>query len=245
MCDCGERPGRRTNTPLDLASRPHIRLACRVPLALQSSLRATTGLLIGACLAASAVIGCRRTPEMGPQFVALIVDSSASVSKYQPYLLQYAKLALDDYARNGDLKVTVINLNEAPSVEFQKEGTLYEEDVEDVVNHVKAIDYDATGTNIIAAFELVEQYYPYEKVKPEACKILCFTDGIIEGGKFRAWGDHDWAKLQSMDASLAVYFVDPGVRDEVERALKPLGRYFVKNKNDAVDDLKQEEPKLP
>ena len=199
-------------------------------------------------LALAGLVGCGRKKPRGPLFAVFIVDSSASVSQHQEEMLAYARLALDDYSKTGPIKVTVVNLNESPSVEFQKEGELYEEDLEEVLKHVKEIDYDANGTDIISAFELAQQYYGYEKIPPRAFKILCFTDGLIEGPKgnsYRQWTDFDWAKIGQLGASIGVYFVDPKVRHELETALAPVGTFFIKNKNDALDDLKNEEAKLP
>ena len=194
-------------------------------------------------------LSCKPAPPRPPQFVVLIVDTSASVAPLQDSILGYAKAALNEYAAKGKMKVTVINLDEAPSVEFQREGVLYEEDVDDIVAHVKAIDYDAKGTDIIGAFELALRYYGYEKTPPTVVKILCFTDGFAEGPKgtdFRDWGDHDWSRLGATKASVAVYFVDPRNRDKVEGALGPsAGQYVVKNANDALDELQRGEPYLP
>jgi len=206
----------------------------------------TTAVVI--VLALAALGGCGKRQPRGPLFVVFIVDRTASVSELQDEILAYARLALDDYSKTGPIKVTVVNLNESPSVEFQKEGELYEEDVEEVLGHVKGINYDAKGTDIISAFELAQQYHGYEKIPPRAYKILCFTDGLIEGPKghgYRQWADFDWAKMGQLGASIGIYFVDPKVRHEIETAPAPVGTFFIKNKNDALDDLKNEEARLP
>lgn len=196
-----------------------------------------------------AVFGCNgRKKATGPQFVAIIVDTSASCASLRPQLIDYAKLALTDYAAKGKIKVTIINLNESPSVEFQKEGEFYDEDIDEIIKHVKDIHYNAKGTDIISAFDCAQKYYSYEKVTPRSFKILCFTDGLIDPAKGRTcrkWSEFDWKKLNTQGASVGLYFIDPKVRDDIESSLKALGAYFVQNRNDAIDALKNEEAKIP
>lgn len=195
------------------------------------------------------VVGCNgKKKTTGPQFVAIIVDTSASCASLRPQLIDYAKLALTDYAAKGKIKVTIINLNEDPSVEFQKDGEFYDEDIDEIIKHVKGIRYNAKGTDIISAFECALKYYSYEKVTPRSFKILCFTDGLIDPAKGRVcrkWSGFDWKKLNSQGASVGLYFIDPKVRDDIESSLRVLGAYFVQNRNDAIDALKNEEAKIP
>lgn len=204
-------------------------------------------------LLATLGVDCRRDSErveVGPQFVCFIVDSSASVSGFQAKILEYAQLALDYYSRQGPLKVTVINLNESPTVEFQTARELFEEDIPEVINQVKAIDYDAKGTDIISAMELASQYYGYERMPPSDFKLLCFTDGRIEGmssQSFRQWADFDWTKLQEQGAEIGLYFIvpDPKLRAQVEASLQGFPSAIIRNAKEAEDDLSQEEPDLP
>ena len=192
--------------------------------------------------------GCAKRERRGPLFAVLIIDTSASVSGLHDDMLEYARLTLDHYSKLGPMKLTIIKLDEDPTAELQKEGYLYEDDIADVLKYVKNITYDAKGTDIIGAFDLAERYYGYEKIRPRAFKILCFTDGFIDAPKgqhYRKWGQFDWAKMGEQGASIGLYFVDPKVRDEIERALAPVNNYFVKNKNDALDDLKNQNPKFP
>lgn len=205
------------------------------------------------CLALACLTGCRAGSTQkaaGPLFVCFIVDSSASVSGFQSSILQYAQLALDQYSREGQMKVTVINLNEKPTVEFQTKRDLFEEDIPGVINQVKNINYNAKGTDIVSAFELASQYFGYEQPAPSGFKLLCFTDGVIEGTagqKFRRWSDFDWSKLQQQGANVGLYFInpDPKLREEIQVSVGKLGNAIVKNNKEAVDDLKQEEPDLP
>lgn len=196
------------------------------------------------------LIGCTPPNARGPLFVAIIVDSSASIVEHEESILRYAKLALDEYCRAQPVHVAVINLDEDPTVEFQKEGGFYEEDIEEIVAHVEAIDKDARGTDIVSAFELAVRYYSYQKVEPSGLAILCFTDGHIDappGHAYRQWGEFDWQQLAALDAAVGVYFLDTDerVRAEVEEALRPITKTVIKNENEAKDDLKWDEPALP
>jgi len=206
---------------------------------------------VGATLVLMGLLtGCTTPKAQGPLFVAIIIDSSASVGEHEESILKYAKLALDEYCRRQTVHVAVINLDEDPTVEFQKEGDFYEEDIEDIIAHVEAIDSDARGTDVISAFELALQYYSYQKVPPAGLKILCFTDGHIDaptGEMYRQWSDLDWQPLVDTDAGVGLYFVDTDedLRAEIEQSLRPIANTVIKNENEAFDDLKWEEPVIP
>jgi len=215
-----------------------------------------TASLVGATVVtftlAIGLAGCPRpnTEQAGPAFLALIVDSSASVAPLEPYILKYARFAMESYALRGPVHVALINLNEAPTVEFEQEGTLYDEEVDAVISHIKDINPDARGTDIIAAMELAIKYYTYQQVKPSAFTVMCFTDGHIDpppGGSVRQWEDFDWTQFAQRGAKIGFYFVDvdPKLRDRIEAVLRSTSSSVVRNRNEAIDDVKKQEPILP
>lgn len=202
-------------------------------------------------MALTVLCGCLNGgEERGPLFVAVIVDSSASVAEYEKEILAYARLALDEYCRTQEVHVAVINLDEDPKVEYQKEGDLYEEDIEDILSHIEAIDHDAKGTDIMGSLELAMKYHGYLKMPPSGLKILCFTDGYIDappGGTVKQWDEFDWSRLAAMDAGVGFYFIatDEALRAKIEAAIASLAHTVVRNENEAQDDLRIEEPLIP
>lgn len=202
-------------------------------------------------MAITVLCGCLNGgEEQGPLFVAVIVDSSASVAEFEKQIMAYAKLALDEYCRTQEVHVAVVNLDEDPKVEFQKTGDFYEEDIEEILSHIEAIDHDAKGTDIIGALDLVMTYYSYQKLPPSGLKILCFTDGYIDaqpGGTVRQWDEFDWERLAQMNAGVGFYFIatDEALRAKIQTALGSINDTVVRNENEALDDLKLEEPAIP
>ena len=181
----------------------------------------------------------------GPLFLVLIVDTSASVSGYRGNICKYVQAAVEQYGASGPLKVTVINLNEKPSRDFQKDGEFYADDVDELLKYIKTVDLKAKGTDVVGALEKAVEYRGYERVEPRDFKVLCFTDGIIEGPKkYKTYKDFDWGAFKKSGAGIGFYFVDPSVRKELEASVKDLN-VVIKEKNDALDDVNQEEPKVP
>src|SRR5438067_2198706 len=81
-------------------------------------LRVASGFALG-CL-----VGCgakKETPA-GLPFVVFIIDRTGSTEPYQKAIGDYAKQALDDYVRDGNVKTLIVSLTEKPSVELQREN---------------------------------------------------------------------------------------------------------------------------
>lgn len=209
-----------------------------------------------ALLCAAAMNGCSRgsqepspTPSKapGPQLVVFIIDRTASTSKIQEPLLKYASDALSEYSKEGPMHLILINLDEKPSMDIEKSGDLTSDDVDDVVSHIKQIDYKGKGTDIVGAFDKAYEYYTYEKAPPKAFRILCFTDGLVEsltGQKFRPWSKLDAEKFKKASASIGVYFLASSARGEVEKALAGLGA-LIKEEGESKTEAKNEEYDLP
>ncbi len=200
--------------------------------------------LLGLC---GCLRGSANPKPAGMPLVVLIIDRTGSTLPIQQAIGDYVKAALDDYAREDKVKVLLISLIEKPSVDFQREN-ITADDVDEIVGYVKKMNLNARGTDVVGAFETALKYYGYEKQQPSAFKILCLTDGFIDspkGQKFHDWKDFDWARLDGTGASVGFYFIDPAAREKVELAAKRLRKSFVREKNDALYDLKQDEIKLP
>lgn len=204
-----------------------------------------------ACVALAA--GCVPPPneaDAGVTYVALIIDTSASVSRFSKGILQYAQMALEQYTMEGQVKVAVINLNEAPSVEFQTDRELFPDDIAGIVAKVGETRYDAKGTDIVSALDLVVTYCGYESTMPNAVKVLCFTDGYIDnapGQTFRRWEEADLSSLAKLNAQVGLYFIDTDktLRGSIQTALRPISQPIVKNWKEAQDELDLGAPTLP
>lgn len=183
-------------------------------------------------------------------FVVLIIDTSASVSRFGKDIAQYAQLALERYTAEGPVKVTIIDLNEAPSVEFQTDRELFPDDITGIVSKVGEIRYDAKGTDIISALDLVTKYWGYEPAPPSIVKVLCFTDGHIDnapGKIFRRWEEADLSEFAKLNADIGIYFIDTDskLREAMQKALQLLSKPIVRNWKEAQDELELGEPNLP
>ncbi len=198
--------------------------------------------------------GCRSRPaeKKGPLFVAFIVDTSESASDYQSKMAAYAKTALEEYGRQGPINAVVINLNQDPKVVYQDKEPVRDDDAEKIVRLIGKADLNATGTDIVTAFEMALNYHSYERIKPAGFKILCFTDGHVDppkGRTVRKWSELDWARFEAAGASIGVYFLDNAkhgaVRAEVEAALRPVKSVVIKESPAAVADLDQDAVELP
>ncbi len=205
-------------------------------------------IIISILISGILITGCSSKEKKGPNYVVMIVDTSGSIKNFNSDLIKYANKALREYADQGNLKLTLINLNEKPTVEIQKEGELYREDIERILNHIKTIEYKAKGTDVIGSIELAKQYYSYEKIKPRSVKILCFTDGVIEGpagSHYKSWEEIDLSFLNEGNGQIGFYFINPEVRADVEKATINIRKVIIKNKNDALEDLSQNDIVLP
>ncbi|MCL5670076.1 MAG: hypothetical protein M1423_02085, partial [Acidobacteria bacterium] len=142
-----------------------------------------------------------------------------------------------------------------PTMDVEESGDLTSDQVDDVIAHVKRIDYSAKGTDIMGAFDLAYNYYTYEKKRPRAFRILCFTDGLIEsppGQKFRPWSTFNQDKFRKAGASIGIYFLAetaPGikansVRQQVEGATRNL-KCVIEEEGEAKDDVKNGTFHLP
>lgn len=193
--------------------------------------------------------GCNRKQKqtLGPPLVIFIVDRTSSTTEFQGALLKYSAEALYEYSKEGPMHFVLVNLDEKPSMDIEKSGDLTSDQVDEILTHVKKIDYNGKGTDIVGAFDKAYEYYTYEKKKPRAFRLLCFTDGLVQaprGQKFRQWSELDANKFKKSGASVGVYFIDPSVRQQVESALSGTGA-LIKERNQAKSEVKEETYDLP
>lgn len=201
--------------------------------------------------------GCshQRKRTSGPPLVVLIVDRTSTTKHIQKDLVTYASEALSEYAQEGQMHIVLVNLDQKPSMDVEQSGELTSDKMDSVIAHVKKIDDSAKGTDIIGAFDVAHDYYSYEKKKPKAFRILCFTDGLIEsppGQKFRPWSAFDKEKFAKAKASIGIYFLASSkqgtkanqIRHDVESATKGLD-CIIEEEGQAKEDVRDGTFHLP